>query len=150
MSDYPISGGCQCGAVRYRITAEPVFLSICACGSCRKQSGAAFGMSLRVRRAEVEIDETQLKIWSRPADSGANVDCAFCPECGTRIFHAPGSAPDVIHIKPGTLDAPDAFAPQYMSYTDNAPAWLHVDGLDLTWPGMPDPAQRTGRKRADQ
>ncbi len=137
-------GGCQCGAVRYRISGEPVFLSICGCASCRKQSGAAFGMSLRVRRDEVEIDGV-LKTWSRPSDSGANVDCAFCETCGTRIYHAPHSAPTVIHIKPGTLDDPDAYAPQYMSYTDNLPDWLHVDGLDMTWPGAPDPALRTGK-----
>lgn len=145
MTALPLEGGCQCGAVRYRITDEPVFLSICSCSSCRKQSGSAFGMSLRVLRADVELSG-ELRTWTRPADSGANVDCCFCPACGTRIFHAPESAADFLHIKPGTLDQPDALAPQYMSYAENAPGWVHVDGLDMTWPGRPDPAQRTGRK----
>ena len=149
MTALPLEGGCQCGAVRYRITAEPVFLSICACGACRKQSGSAFGMSLRVGRNDLDLTG-ELRTWSRPGDSGASVDCCFCPTCGTRIFHAPASAADFVHIKPGTLDTPDAVAPQYMSYTDNAPGWVHVDGLDIVWSGRPDPAQRTGRKPSAQ
>lgn len=34
----PITGGCQCGAVRYEITLSPLALYVCHCRECRKQS----------------------------------------------------------------------------------------------------------------
>src|SRR6185503_6909117 len=71
----PAEGGCQCGAIRYRLTGEPVFLTICHCGECKRQSGSAFGMSMRMRWSDVEITG-QPKRWVRPADSGATVTCA--------------------------------------------------------------------------
>lgn len=36
------TGGCLCGAVRYRTTAEPIRAVNCHCGMCRRMSGAAF------------------------------------------------------------------------------------------------------------
>lgn len=139
MSTHSFEGGCQCGTVRYHITGAPRFNSACGCMSCRKQSGSAFGMSLRVLRSDFVLTKGEVKIWSRPADSGAMVDCAFCATCGTRVLHAPGSAPEYYHVKPGTLDDPDQFPPEYWSYTANSPTWVHIDDLKHTWPNQPDP-----------
>jgi hypothetical protein len=41
---------------------------------------------------------------TRIADSGNEVTGVFCPECGVRIYHALKSAPDILSLKPGTLD----------------------------------------------
>jgi len=46
MSEAVLTGGCQCGAVRYAVAAEPLRLYVCHCRECQKQSGSAFGMSL--------------------------------------------------------------------------------------------------------
>ena len=35
-------GGCLCGAVRYRTTAEPVVTTICHCTFCQRLTGSAF------------------------------------------------------------------------------------------------------------
>jgi len=48
-------GGCQCGKIRYRLTAEPQMLYICHCSDCQKQSASAFGMSLRMRPGDIEF-----------------------------------------------------------------------------------------------
>lgn len=133
MTTYPIEGGCQCGGVRYRITGEPVFLSVCGCEDCRKQTGSAFGMSLRVKKDDFELLSGELKTWSRSSVSGNPVDCAFCPDCGNRMWHAPHSVPDCIHIKPGTLDDPNAFVPRYASMTSNIPDWVELNGLEMSW-----------------
>lgn len=146
MTTYPITGGCQCGAVRYRINAEPEFLSICGCEDCRKQTGAAFGMSLRTRKSDVEILSGELRTWSRPGVSGQPVDCVFCPTCGNRIWHAPHSAPDCVNIKPGTLDNPDAFAPRYASKTDTIPDWVQINGLEQSWQDYAPPNARKAKQ----
>ncbi|MGI9355136.1 MAG: GFA family protein, partial [Rhizobiaceae bacterium] len=52
----PLTGGCQCGKLRYRVTAQPATLYCCHCTECQAQSSSAFGMSLRVPSGAVEID----------------------------------------------------------------------------------------------
>ena len=131
----PSEGGCQCGAIRYRLTGEPVFLTICHCNACKQQSGSAFGMSLRMRWSDVAV-KGEPKRWTRPADSGAVVICAFCENCGVRVWHEP-SEKDFVHIKPGTLDHPEVLAPRYESWTTRKAPWLHVEGIEMSFERMP-------------
>ena len=37
------TGGCQCGAVRYALYAEPTNPHVCHCRMCQKASGGYFG-----------------------------------------------------------------------------------------------------------
>lgn len=99
-----VQGGCQCGAVRYEITAPPLALYVCHCRECRKQSGSAFGISVVARSADVRLVQGELRRWSRAADSGRTVDCFFCPHCGARIWHGAKDREDRISIKSGSLD----------------------------------------------
>jgi len=78
-------GGCQCGAVRYRVVGEPVMVGVCHCMQCQRQSGSAFGMSFIVPKEAFELLSGSLKTFTRTSDSSRPVVCAFCPECGTRI-----------------------------------------------------------------
>ena len=132
----PAEGGCQCGELRYRITGAPAWLTICHCLECQRQTGSAFGMSLRVRREDVEVLKGELKTWTRPADSGATVVCRFCGTCGNRIWHEP-SDPAFLHIKPGTLDDPSQVAPQYESWTARKAGWVSVEGVEKSFEGQP-------------
>ncbi len=97
-------GGCQCGTVRYAISGEPLALYVCHCLECRKQSASAFGMSLQVRRADLVLTSGTPRLWSRPTDSGGRLDCAFCPDCGSRLWHQQGAAPETVTLKAGSLD----------------------------------------------
>ena len=44
-----LAGGCQCGAVRYRLEAKPKATSICHCRMCQKASGGPFAAFGEVR-----------------------------------------------------------------------------------------------------
>ena len=97
-------GGCQCGAVRYRVEGEPIAVVICHCAECQRQSGSVFGMSFAVREQAFQLLRGNLKTFMRTADSGRTVHCAFCPECGVRIYHELQSLEGTLSLKPGTLD----------------------------------------------
>ena len=43
----PITGGCQCGAVRYEIAALPLLLYTCNCTDCQRQTGSSFALTCR-------------------------------------------------------------------------------------------------------
>jgi len=103
----PLTGGCQCGAVRYEVTAPPVRTYICHCLECRKQSASAFGISVWVRRADFTLGSGTPRFWSRPTDSGRVLDCAFCPGCGSRLWHEyAGGNSEFLTLKGGSLDEP--------------------------------------------
>jgi hypothetical protein len=121
-------GGCQCGRVRYRITAQPVMLVACHCTECQRQSGSAFGMSLIVPESGVELDG-ELKMFERSSDSGRPLKCFFCPECGTRIYHKPSYAP-VINVRAGTLDDTRALEPTMHAWVSSKQPWVQIpEGL---------------------
>ena len=106
----PLTGGCQCGAVRYEITATPEALYICHCRECRKQSASAFGMSLIVTANSFRLTTGKTKTWSRSTDSGRLLDCKFCPDCGSRIWHERAGGAETISVKGGSLDQALDFA----------------------------------------
>ncbi len=121
-------GGCQCGAVRYRVVGEPVVLAVCHCSECQRQSGSAFGMSLIVPKKSFQLLSGETKTFTRKAASGRNVACVFCPECGTRVYHVPGLPGDNLNIKPGTLDDRSWLAPALHVWTKSKQPWFPIPG----------------------
>jgi hypothetical protein len=106
MSDIPSPGGCQCGAIRYELSSGARALYICHCKECRKQSASAFGISFIVSHAAFRLTRGKPKFWSRPTDSGHTLDCAFCPDCGSRLWHQRRGSTDTLSVKGGSLDEP--------------------------------------------
>jgi hypothetical protein len=124
-----LHGGCQCGGVRYSVSGEPTALYICHCRECRKQSASAFGMSLQVPRVALALASGTPRIWSRGTDSGGRLDCAFCADCGSRLWHAAAARPDSVTIKAGSLDAPvDASAAIHIWVTRKLPGIVIPEG----------------------
>src|SRR5690348_9404169 len=100
-----LTGGCQCGAVRYEIAAEPLAVYVCHCRECQKQSASAFGISLVVLKDAFRLQQGEVRTWSRRTDSGRTLNCTFCLTCGSRVWHASaGSA--TVTVKGGSLDRP--------------------------------------------
>jgi hypothetical protein len=120
-------GGCQCGHVRYQLFGQPLRVGVCYCSECQRHSGGAFSMNVIVRDNSFRIVAGEVKRFSRVADSGRSVECAFCPECGTRIFHVPQFLPGVVNVKAGTLDDPSKLAPTIEVFAKRKPAWLSID-----------------------
>ncbi|WP_207477456.1 GFA family protein [Arenibaculum pallidiluteum] len=101
-----LEGGCQCGRVRYEIRGRPVGIYVCHCRECRKQSASAFGISVMVRSADLVLLSGTPGIWTRAATVGVTLDCAFCPSCGSRLWHGDRHRDAVVSVKGGSLDAP--------------------------------------------
>ena len=97
----PYSGGCQCGAVRYRI-AELGRATICHCRMCQKAFGGFFGPLVTAKGLE----------WTRGIPStfasSNKVQRGFCNQCGTPLTYDWGGD---LEIAIGSLDDPEAAAP---------------------------------------
>ena len=104
--DHPLTGGCQCGAARYEIKGKQQRLYVCHCRECQKQSSSAFGISVLVRRADFRLTQGTVGTWSRKADSGRTLDCVYCPNCGSRLWHQTAGEAETLSVKGGSLDNP--------------------------------------------
>ncbi|MEO1148270.1 MAG: GFA family protein [Cyanobacteria bacterium J06638_22] len=133
----PYPGGCQCGQIRFEIRAEPLTLYACHCKECQKQSSSAFGMSMTVPRDAVVILQGTPKQWTRASDSGREVHCLFCGECGTRLFHNPSRNSKITNVKPGTLDDTSWLSPVGNLWTRNAQKWISLSEKMLNYETQP-------------
>lgn len=137
MMVFPYSGGCQCGRIRYEVQAEPLTLYACHCTECQRQSASAFGMSMPVPRAAVTILQGEPREWSRASESGREVICFFCGDCGTRLFHNLTRNPNITNIKPGTLDDTSWLKPVGNLWTRSAQQWVKLSEEMLNYECQP-------------
>jgi len=124
------TGGCQCGAVRYEVTGAPRQLVACHCTDCQRQSGSAFGMTMVVDEADFRLLQGDLKTFRSESDAGRAKLGAFCPDCGTRIYHKPEWRKGTVSVKPGTLDDTRGLKPTVHLWTDSRQPWVTIpDGV---------------------
>lgn len=120
----PLTGGCQCGAIRFSIKSEPLLAYCCHCTDCQKQTSSAFGMSVWVHARDFTLLRGELALWHTEAESGAQKTCIFCAECGTRLYHGAMGTSDIISVKGGALDAIAQITPVAHIWTQSALPWV--------------------------
>jgi hypothetical protein len=124
--DATLAGGCNCGRVRYTLSAPPLAVIACHCTSCRRQSGAAYSVNLVVRTSTMTV-EGELARWiDDDTESGQPLAREFCGACGSPIRSAPSATPKMLAVKAGTLDAADAFAPAMHIWTASKLDWVTI------------------------
>ncbi|HRN88704.1 GFA family protein [Hyphomicrobium sp.] len=98
------SGGCQCGAVRFRVDGALGDASVCHCRMCQKAFGGFYAPLVSVSHATLT--------WTRGSpkkfQSSNIVTRGFCADCGTPLTY---EAPDGIALAIGAFDKPQEFAP---------------------------------------
>jgi hypothetical protein len=129
------TGQCQCGEIRYHVTGTPVTLFACHCTECQRQSASAFGMALWIKGGTIQLLCGELRRWIRNTPSGKQMECSFCPTCGTRLFHQILGQNEYFSIKPGTLDDTGWLNPAGHIWTQLAQPWVHLDTNVLKYPG---------------
>lgn len=129
----PQNGGCQCGAIRYEITAPPALVYACHCTDCQSQSGSAFGMAAMMRHADLHFTRGEPAAFEQVAGGGRKRLCWFCRECGTRLVHTPfGPLGETYrNLKPGTLDDTSWLRPNVHFWTRSAQPWVQIPEGDL-------------------
>jgi hypothetical protein len=119
------SGGCQCGAVRYRFTTLPKGAHICHCRMCQKAFGAFYAPLVGGPRAAFEVTRGELAFF-RSSDLA---DRGFCRDCGTPLTFAYVEQ-DWLSVSIGSLDHPEAFPPKDQHGTDSRIEWVnHLGAL---------------------
>jgi hypothetical protein len=122
----PITGGCNCGAVRFEIS-EPFEASMyCHCTRCQRRNGTAASVNARTTPEAFQIvqGEDRIRAWDPPGGAAKH----FCGDCGSALFsRSPGS----VGVRLGTIDGDPGIRPSYRQYTAYAAVWEPIpdDGL---------------------
>lgn len=122
-----ITGRCLCGFVVYTYSGIVGLAGYCHCQDCRRRSGSAFGISVRLDRESFRIARGRVKDFTKQADSGTELTRHFCPECGSPIFTSSTRHPLHVYVQAGTLDDPSVVKPIQQSWTSSAVAWSKID-----------------------
>jgi hypothetical protein len=129
MTDYPLTGGCNCGAVRYEVTAPLVKASYCHCKRCQRRSGTSVSASAHPAEGtfRVTAGRDALRMW-KPEVGGEKW---FCGVCGSHVFANNPSHADPIGIRMGTFDGDPGIRPSVRQFVAYAAPWEPIpdDGL---------------------
>ncbi len=118
-----LAGGCLCGAVRFRVTAEPLAAYYCHCSMCRKISGSMFMVGAAVSMEGFAFTK------GKPAayESTPGNLRLFCEACGSSLANQVAEDPKLIEIQLGCLDDPNAIRPDFHSFTSTQVSWCEID-----------------------
>ena len=114
-----LTGGCQCGAVRFALKAVPNRVSICHCRMCQKAAGAPFASFADIERTDFAW--TKGKPAAFKSSSIAMRD--FCADCGTPLSFRRIDGPH-IEIMTGAFDRPDRIIPTRQYGTESRLGWV--------------------------
>jgi hypothetical protein len=119
----PREGGCTCGAVRYRLASEPLFVHCCHCLNCQRQTGSAFVINLLIEADRVELLAAEPLPVDVARDDGSTQRIYRCPDCQVAVFSEYGW-PELKFVRGGTLDDPSAVRPDVHIFTRSKVPWV--------------------------
>ncbi len=134
-------GGCRCGGVRYRVTAEKLpNVYACHCRDCQTWSGSAFSL-------QAILPETALEVTGEPAifeltspTSGRTSRQRGCPVCFTRVYNTNSARPGSVALRAGSLDRSDELKVVAHIWTKRKMAGIVIPDGVPSWPESAPPA----------
>ena len=114
----PITGGCLCGSIRYRLVEQPLGTTLCHCEDCRRASGAPAVAWTFCKVGSIQWTKGMPKVVHF-----AGRERSFCGECGTPLMFFDPSIPHLFEVSTNSLDDPLPFEPQDQCWMDDALPW---------------------------
>ena len=122
---YPVEGGCDCRAVRYRLQSAPLFVHCCHCRWCQRETGTAFALNAMIEADRVNLITGEPQMVATPSNSGKGQSIARCPVCRIALWSNYAGAGNAVHfVRVGTLDEPDCLPPDIHIFTRSKQPWV--------------------------
>ena len=121
------SGGCLCGAIRYRTIGTPKRTTVCHCTFCQRLTGSAFAVWSAFETHNVGFEgEARSSYEHRSDESGRWLRLEFCPRCGTTIGSTFERGVGLYDIAAGTYDDTSWIAVDRHVWTRSAQHWIEI------------------------
>jgi len=126
---FALTGGCNCGAVRFELTSPLVSCTYCHCTRCQRRNGTGASVNARAEPGSFRVTqgEDHMRAW-KPSDGAEKW---FCGDCGSALFSRDPDNREDIGIRLGVLDSDPEIRPSARQYTAYAAVWEAIpnDGL---------------------
>jgi hypothetical protein len=123
MTDAPLTGGCACGAVRYRLASGPMFVNCCHCTWCQRETGSAFVINALIERDRVDVTGETDRVFT-VSESGQGQIVHRCPTCRVALWSHYGGREKVAFLRAGTLDEAWRVRPSAHIFTRSKLPWV--------------------------
>ncbi len=125
---FKAEGGCDCGAVRFRLESHPLIVHCCHCRWCQRESGAAFALNAMIEADRVtSLGSLEPELVHTPSNSGQGQKIARCPTCRIAVWsHYAGAGSRMKFVRVGTLDEPDLLPPDIHIFTTSKQPWVLI------------------------
>lgn len=123
MVPLPLTGGCQCGALRYEIRQAPLMVYNCHCTNCKRIGGGSFSTPVTVLEVAFAFVTGKPLTHEWNSDVGTRRFGWLCGTCGTRIAHGAVPSSGVLSVRSGTLDDTSWIDPVGDIWTRSAQPW---------------------------
>ncbi|HSP72650.1 MAG TPA: GFA family protein [Gaiellaceae bacterium] len=129
MTEFPLTGGCLCGGVRFEVTEPLLGAGYCHCTRCQRRTGTAAAPSARIAPGSLRITAGEELI--RSFDPPDGFKKAFCSACGSALWSQHPEDADLIGVRLGAFDGDPGVRPSYRQFVAYAAPWepLPDDGL---------------------
>jgi hypothetical protein len=126
MTDFEATGGCLCGAVRFRVTAKPLIAYYCHCTMCQRTTGGPFQTAATVLIESFAFTKGE----PRTYESSPGFVRLSCGECGSALGMQAKDNHKLASVHLGCLDDPNAIRPELHLFTSTQVSWCAMaDGL---------------------
>jgi hypothetical protein len=124
---HPLTGRCTCGAVRYEMKSQPLFVHCCHCRWCQRETGSAFALNAMIEAERVALLAGSPEVVLTPTASGKGQKIARCPSCRVALWSNYAGAGDAIRfVRVGTLEEPDLLPPDIHIFTSSKQPWVQL------------------------
>jgi hypothetical protein len=120
-----LTGGCACGALRYRAEGQAMLQGFCHCRSCQRTSGGGHVGWLCFPDRDVTV-EGATTVYTRTGGSGRQASRFACPVCLSVVYGTAEVMPGLINLYAGSLDDPVQFKPTMAIFVGERPPWDDV------------------------
>ncbi|HEY8593368.1 MAG TPA: GFA family protein [Sphingomicrobium sp.] len=117
-----LTGGCLCGAVRYKLRSEPFDTGYCHCRTCQLSSGAPAMVFASVPEGDLVWTQGGDTVKSVPSSSFGHRE--FCGKCGTPFLMKVDHQPETVDFSVATLDEPEAIGPGFHIFWGSKIGWF--------------------------
>ncbi len=122
MTEPDLTGGCLCGAVRFRARGRPLWTAHCHCESCRRACAAPFTTFLGMATGAVSWEGRAPAAYA----SSEGVTRRFCPVCGSQVAYEAERYPGEVHLYAALLDDAAAARPRgHVHWAERLP-WVAI------------------------
>lgn len=114
-----LTGGCHCGAIRYRAEGRPYHPTLCHCSDCQRSSGAPVMAWFTVVSDSFHLIRGEMRYY----ESSPGVQRGFCEACGCSLSWGKRDGAE-IDIATASLDSPEAVPPQDHTWFGSRQPWM--------------------------